>query len=149
MRKLVLAFATLLSAPTAALACSCLNTDDPAQLQQFAQEAAKGAVALAEVETIRDYDPARAIGEEVRITRTLAGTAQGSFTIERGASPSSASCDDLLQAGQKKVLILYPAAGTASQGAAYRVSNLCTNLLLEKPLFRDAVKANMAVGERG
>ena len=47
-------------------------------------------------------------------------------------SPSSASCDDLLQAGQKKVLILYPAAGTASQGAVYRVSNLCTNLLLEK-----------------
>lgn len=145
MTKLILAFAALLAAPTAALACSCLNTDDPAELQQFALDVAQGAVALVEIETIRGYDHALGSGEEAQIIRTLAGSAEGRFTIERGKFPDEASCDDLLQPTQKKLLILYP----SSKAGVYRVSDLCTNLLLEKPVFRDAVAASIGKGERG
>ena len=149
MRTIVLGFAALMAVPTAALACSCLNTDDPAQLREFAADAARGAVALVEAEALSGYDPAKPAGEELRVTQTLAGSAAGTFRVERGQFASSASCDDLFEIGQRKVVILYPATGSAAGIPTYRVSSLCTNLLLDKPVFRQALQASLSSGERG
>jgi hypothetical protein len=126
-----------------------MNTDDPAQLREFAADAARGAVAMIEAKSIRAYDAANPAAEEMRMTRLLAGTAPTVFRVERGQMPSSASCDDLFEPGQSKFVLLYPTQTAAEGARVYRVSSLCTNLLLTKPVFRDAVRAELARGERG
>jgi hypothetical protein len=146
MRNVVLALAALIALPSAAMACSCINTDDPDELRTFAQDSVRGAVALIELEAITSYDPMKDEGEKVRVVRTLAGEAPESFQLERRKFASGASCDDVFEARQRKLVLLYPVEGSAN----YRVSSLCTNLLLEKPVFRDAVAAGIGqVGERG
>ena len=146
MKHAIPALTALFALPSAALACSCMNTDDPVQLRELAKDAARGAVALVELEAVSDYDPMKEAGEKVRVIRTLSGTAPESFQLSRRRFASGACCDDVLQAGQRRVVILYPVAGSGS----YRVSSLCTNLLLEKPAFRDAVTAGIgSSGERG
>ena len=146
MRHAVIALAALVALPSAALACSCMDTDDPVQLRELAMDAPRGAVALVEVEAITGYDPTKHLGETVRLTRTFAGKAPQSFEITRRDFASGASCDDILQPGQKRIVLLFPVTGSAS----YRISGLCTNLLLEKPVFRDAVAAQIGgAGERG
>ncbi|HET6941894.1 MAG TPA: hypothetical protein VFH89_07005 [Sphingomicrobium sp.] len=149
MRHALLAFAALLALPSAANACSCMDTDDPGQLHEFASEAAKDAIALVEVEAVRDYDPGSGTGEEVRLVRTLAGSSAKGFRIERRPFASSASCDDLLRAGQRAVVILYPATSAAGKEPRFRISGLCTNVLLKKPAFRDSVASQIGIGERG
>jgi hypothetical protein len=149
MRHALLAFAALLGLPSAANACSCMDTDDPGQLHQFASEAAEDAVALVEVEAVGDYDPGSGTGEEVRLVRTLAGSSPKGFRIERRQFASSASCDDLLRAGQRAVVILYSATSAPVKETGFRISGLCTNLLLNKPAFRDAVASQIGIGERG
>jgi len=131
-----------------AYACSCMATDDPAQLREFAGEAANGAIALVETEALTAFDGR---GERMVVRRTLAGSAPAEFQVQRGPMPSSASCDDLYQVGQRKVIILYPAT-TAGPIPTYRTSGLCTNMLLDKPVFRDAVArqiGHMPGPERG
>ena len=146
MRAAYLTLAALLVLPSAALACSCMDTDDPAQLRELADDAPRGAVALAEVEAITAYDPMNSTGETVRVTRTFAGEVPSNFQIERRQFASGASCDDILQPGQKRVVLLFPVEGSAR----FRMSSLCTNLLLEKAAFRDAVAARIGqAGERG
>jgi hypothetical protein len=146
MRAAYLALTALLALPSAAIACSCMNTDDPAQLRELAEDAHRGAVALAEVEAITGYESAKNAGETVRVTRTFAGQVPANFQIERREFASGASCDDILQPGQKRLVLLFPVTGSAN----YRMSGLCTNLLLEKPAFREAVAARIGhAGERG
>ena len=149
MKAVVLGCAILMAVPSAALACSCMSTDDPAQLREFAADAARGAVALVEAEAVSAYDPAKPAGEQLRVTQTLAGSAAATFRVERGQFASSASCDDLFEMGQRKLVVLYPATGSAAGIPTYRVSGLCTNLLLDKPVFRQALQASLSRGERG
>ena len=151
MKRVLSALVGLLALPSAALACSCLKTEDPVQLRELAGDAARGAVALVEVEAVRGYDASTGAGEEVQITRTLAGAAAKDFRIARRQFASSASCDDLLQTGQRKLVILYPATDEVSDGTSYRVSSSCTNLLLSQQVFRDALAGEIGrrAGERG
>ena len=151
MKRVLSALVGLLALPSAALACSCLKTEDPAQLRELAKDAARGAVALVEVEAVRGYDASAGTGEDVQITRTLAGAAAKDFRVARRQFASSASCDDLLQTGQRKIMILYPATDASSDRPTYRVSSSCTNLLMSQQVFRDALTSEIGrrVGERG
>ena len=153
MRYSVLAVAAALAIETAALACSCLATDDPAQLRELAADAAENAIALVEAEALTSYQ-ATGTGERMRVQRTIAGRAPAEFLIERRGIPSSASCDVLYETGQRTVVILYPSDTTAGALPVYRTSGLCTVHLLDKPVFRDAVAAGIGPapangGERG
>ena len=155
MKLALLALTALVALPTAAIACSCVDTKDPAELREFAGDAVRGAVALVEVEAMTSYDVMKDEGEKVRVVRTLAGKAPESFQVTRRRFASGATCDDVFSAGdhvmealsfKPRLVILYPEAGSAS----YRISSLCTNLLLEKPTFRDEVAARIGqTGERG
>ena len=135
-----------------AIACSCLATDDPAELRRMAEETAQGAVALVEVEALTSFAET-GTGEQVHVVRLIAGTAPVRFQIQRGSHPSSGSCDILYERGQRDVVILYPATGATGGTTAYRTSGLCTDLLLDKPVFRDTVAARIGAalgnGERG
>ena len=146
MKPAFVALAALLALPSAAIACSCIDTNDPVELRKFAQDSVGGAIALVELEAIASYDPMKDEGEKVRVVRTLAGKAPESFQLARRRFASGATCDDVFAAGQRKLVLLYPVDGSAN----YRVSSLCTNLLIEKASFRDAVIERVgSVGERG
>ena len=140
MRLWIAAAAAMLALPTAALACSCLATDDPQELTTLAPEAAKNAIALVEVETILTYEDSKGAGDQMRVIRTLAGAAAPQFRVERRHFPSSASCDQLFERGQRAVVILYPSTAPSTVEPVYRISGLCTGVLLEKPVFRDAIE---------
>lgn len=142
MRYFILAAAAIVAAETAAIACSCIATDDPTELRRFAADAAQGAVALVEAEALTSFEATRT-GERMRVVRTLAGNAPAEFTIERGASPSSASCDVLYNVGDRALVILYPSQGS-SAGPVYRTSGLCSVHMLEKPVYRDELIRNMS-----
>lgn len=153
MKLWPLAAAALISAETAAIACSCMNTDDPAQLREFAADVVRGAVAMVEVETVLSYEESKGAGDRMRVLRTLAGDAAGEFTVHRRTFPSGASCDLLFERGQRGIVLLYPVSEPAGGRPAYRISGLCTAHLLDKPLFRTEVKKLMAAArgraERG
>jgi hypothetical protein len=154
MRYALLGAAALLAAETAAIACSCVDTDDPAELRRYAAETAERAVALVEVEVVTPYNPATGEGEVMRVVRTIAGKAPATFRIPRGNFPSSASCDEDYRAGQRDEVVLYSAPpGAAASMPAYRTSGLCTNHLLDKAEFRnvliDRLGGNHDSGERG
>jgi len=148
MRKSWLVGIAALAVEGAAIACSCMATDDPVQLRQFAAEAAEGAVALVEAEALTAFDPVRG-GEQVVVRRTLAGRAPQEFRIERGPLASGASCDNLFEVGQRRVIILYPVTNAGRTAAVYRASSMCTDLLLDKPIFRDAVAKRIGSPQRG
>ena len=134
MRIWTLLAAATLAVPTAAFACSCVASEDPAELKQFAADTAKSALAVVEAETVTAYQQGGG-GETMQVVQTLAGTAPTEFRIERGPFPSGASCDVLYEKGQRSLMILY-APSTPATGV-YRTSGLCTDLLLQKPAFRD------------
>ena len=149
-----LAAAALLATETAAIACSCLATDDPVQLRQFAGETAKDAVAMVEVETILNYEESKGAGDRMRVVRTLAGgDVPAEFRVARGHFPSSASCDLLFEKGQRALVLLYLAPEITGDEPVNRISGLCTAGLLDKAPFRDEVARIMAArsgrGERG
>lgn len=147
------AAATLIAAETAAIACSCINSDDPAELREFAADAATDAVAVVEVETLVTWEQSGGAGDRMRVVSALAGAAPKEFRVERGEFPSSASCDLLFRQGERDVVILYPAEQAAGSDPTYRISGLCYAHLLDKPVFRDEVVRLMAeraaAGERG
>lgn len=153
MRFWPIAAAALVALETAAIACSCLATTDPVQLKSLATDAAEGAVALVEVETVVTYAQSNGAGDRMRVVRTLAGSAPEEFRVERGHMPSSASCDLLFEKGERDIVILYPAQAVPSNGKAYRISSLCTAHMLDQPAFRDEVErlieARTGSGERG
>ena len=149
-----LAAASLIAAESAAVACSCLNTDDPVELRQFAADAAKDAVAMVEVETIVSFAESKGAGDRMRVVRTLVGSGlPGEFRVARGGFPSSASCDLLFEKGQRDIVLLFASPETARGEPTYRISGLCTAHLLDKKIFRDEVARLMAAraskGERG
>ena len=141
MKLWIAAAAALLSVPTAALACSCLATEDPVELRNLAPEAAKNALALVEVETLVPFAESKGAGDRMRIVRILAGAAEPEFRVERGHFPSSASCDLLFERGQRGTIILYPAAPRATGDGlpTYRISGLCTGHLLDQPVLRGEI----------
>jgi hypothetical protein len=154
MRYALLAAAALLGVEAAALACSCVDTDDPVELRRYAAETAERAVAFVEVEVVTPYNPATGEGEVMRVVRTIAGKAPATFRIPRGNFPSGASCDEDYRAGQRDEVILYPAPpGAGASMPAYRTSGLCTNHLLDKAEFRNALidrlRGNGEPAERG
>lgn len=148
MRIWTLLAAAALAIPTAAYACSCVDSEDPVELKQYAVDTAKSALAVVEAEALTAFDQKTAIGETMRVTRILAGDAPPTFRIERGPFPSGASCDVLYEKGEKALVILY--APSAPADGTYRTSGLCTSLLLDKPAFRDELVRQLAgKGERG
>lgn len=148
MKGLGLAAMAIVAAEGVAYACSCLATDDPAQLRTLADESAKGAAALVEAKALTAYSSTTG-GETMQVERTLAGTAPATFKVERGPSPSSASCDVLYEVGVTKKVIVYPTARTESGLPVMRTSGLCTDLLLSKPVFVDSLTARLSVPQRG
>lgn len=92
MKNWIVAAAALLTVETAALACSCMTTDDPALLRKIAAETTPNALALIEVETVTSYQHSQGAGDRMTTVRTLAGKAAGTFRVQRGQFPSSASC---------------------------------------------------------
>lgn len=152
MKSLAYLVAGLLAMETAAIACSCLNTDDPVELARLGAEAAQDAVAVVEAEALTSFEQTRA-GERMRVVRTLAGAAPGTFIVERGPHPGSASCDVLYKVGERVLVILYPSPGPTSGPPTFRTSGLCTVHLLDKPAFRDSLIRAMGgqshSGERG
>jgi hypothetical protein len=154
MKYWLFAAAALIAAETAAIACSCLATDDPVELRALAPDAAKDAVAMVEVETVLAFADSNGAGDRMRVVRSLAGgPVPAEFRVARGDFPSSASCDLLFEKGQRGVVLLYPAPSAPGAEPAYRISGLCTAHLLDKPVFRDEVARLMAapagLGERG
>ena len=71
-----------LAAPVAAIACTCMDTDDPAELRSLAPDAARNAIALVEVAAVTSYEQTPA-GEEMKLVRLYAGTAPAKFRIAR------------------------------------------------------------------
>lgn len=138
MNKWIFAAAALVAAETAAIACSCIATDDPVELRRFGAEAAKDAVALVEAEALTSFEATRT-GERMRVVRTLAGHAPAQFQIQRGSSPSSASCELLYEVGDRALIILYPVDGATSAAPVYRTSGLCSVHMLDKSEFRDSL----------
>lgn len=131
--------AALLAIPTAALACSCINTDDPEELRTMAPEVAEKALALVEVETLVSFDQSRGAGDKMRVVRSIAGGVTGEFRVERGPFPSGASCDQLFRQGERATVLLFDSKRTATDVPVYGISGLCTGLLLQKHVFRDEV----------
>lgn len=153
MKSWPLALAALLVAETAAIACSCMDSDDPAELRKLAGEVATNAIAMVEVETTATWDESKGAGDRMRVIRTLVGNGVApSFRVARRPFASSASCDLLFEKGQRDIVLLF-AAESASAGPSYRISGLCTAHLLDKPVFRDEVARLMTErlgrGERG
>ncbi len=125
MRKLVLGLAALFAAETAALACSCLPPDTPAQSRAAAREAVQDAIAIVEVDVLSEHQFGRSGGERVRVRRTLWGRVPGNFRIARQPSASSASCDVLLTRGQRKTLIV------RRSREGYGIQSLCSDYLTQ------------------
>ena len=151
MRKILLAAAVVTAVESAALACSCIDTDDPVELRRYAAQSAEKALALVEVEVVSPYNHATGEGEVMRVVRTFAGQAPATFQIPRSNFASGASCDEDYRAGQRDEVILYPVTGiTAGRMPAYRTSGLCTNHLLDKAAFRNELIEKLgSSGERG
>ena len=132
MRRLLVACILLVAAETAALACSCLAPPSPwtPQARTFAREAVRNAVAIVDVEVLSAYDQRRGRGERVRVTRTQYGRAPDVFEIERGPMARGAACDLLLDAGQRRTVILYAAGSSTRLRPRYRIQNLCSDYLV-------------------
>ena len=152
MKPWIIAAVAVLAAPSAALACSCLYTENPKELRALAKEVAPNAVALVEAETTQTYAESNGAGDRMRIVRTLAGSAPAEFRVERGPFPSSASCDQLYEKGEQAMLILYAPSQPSAGEPTFRISGLCTTGLLQQAPYRDEVIRLMQArssGERG
>ena len=137
MRKLLIALALTACAESAVMACSCIAPGPPEESRSFAREVTPGLVAIVEAEALTEYRPGGA-GERVRVRRTLYGKAPRTLRIERREFASSASCDLLLERGQRTVLVLR--RGT---GGAYRMQGLCDDFLTSRshlPILLDEAR---------
>jgi len=149
-RSFGLALLLVAVAEGAALACSCLAPGTPEDSRVFAREAVRNAVAIVEVDVLSEYRPGGE-GELVRVVRTLWGEAPRDVRLARSEFASGASCDLLLAAGQRKLLIL-----SRGQGGRFVMQNLCSDFLLGDGGYLDVTldearrRGNPApAGERG
>lgn len=143
MPRLLIPLLLLLAGEGAALACSCIRPPtDPAQQRVHAREAARGALALVEVELAAPYDARSNRGERLRVRRTLAGRAPALFEVERTHPPSSASCDVEFQRGARTWVVLY-APQMRGRAIRYRISATCTGYMLASAAFRAELAAQM------
>jgi hypothetical protein len=128
MRKILLGLGLIIGLEAAALACSCMAPGSPEESRALAREVAEKTSAVVEVDVLSEYRPGGP-GELVRLRRTLYGKAPKSFRIQRGPFASGASCDLLLQKGQRKVLILSSPAGNRAAGKGFQMQSLCSDFL--------------------
>ena len=143
MPRLPLVLLLFLAGESAALACSCLPPPtDPAQQRLHAREAARGALALVEVDLVSPYDRRLGRGERLRVRRTLAGRAPALFEVDRHHPPSSASCDVEFRRGARTWVVLY-APRMRGRTIRYRVSASCTGYMLADAAFRRELAAQM------
>ena len=145
MPRVLIGLLLLLTAETAALACSCvLESRSPQEARALARSLAQNAVALVEVELVAPYDERRGVGERLRVRRILAGRAFASFFVERDGTPSSAACDVGFPPGQRTVILLYaPRQRQTPAVRRYRISNSCTTYLLDDPTIRATIAAEI------
>lgn len=136
MPRLLLLMLIFLSGESAAVACSCVRPPtDPAQQRLNARAAARGALALVEVELVAPYDERSGRGERLRVRRTLAGRAPALFEVERQNRPSSAACDVEFRRGARTLILLY--APTLRAGTLrYGISTTCTGYMMAGAAFR-------------
>jgi hypothetical protein len=118
---------------TAALACSCVAPGTREEARAHAREVLKRAVAVVEVDVLAGYDQRLRRGEQVRVRRLLAGRAPKGFQVYRNGPPSSAACELGLNAGERRVLILYPPRTRSWFGTYYGVHGLCSDFLVHRP----------------
>jgi len=142
MRKLLLAIALTAGVEDAALACSCIAPSGPEEARADARQIAPNVVAIVEAVTMTPYRPGPdlewGVGEQVRVQRTLFGKAPRTLRLARGRMPSSASCDLMLDKGQRKVLIL-----SRGRKGAYRMQGLCSDYLTSErylPILLDEAR---------
>lgn len=143
MSRSLIGLLLLVAAEGAAIACSCVPPPrNPVQARQLAHSLARGAIAVADVELVTPYDAASGRGERLRVRRMMAGRSIATFEVERQGAPSSASCDLEFQPGRRTLILLFPPERRRRSGIArYRISSLCTNLLLANPTVRATVVA--------
>ena len=128
MRKLMLGLAFAVAVEAAALACSCAYPSDVGEARIHARDALRRATAVVEADVLTSYDSRRQRGEQVRVRRVLFGRAPRSFDVARAGRPSSAACELELGAGERRILILYPATGKLK--GRFGVHSLCSEPLL-------------------
>jgi len=140
MFRFLLCLLLLVAAESAALACSCVQAPrDAEQRRAMARDMRAGALALVEVELVAPYQRSGR-GERLRVRRTLAGRAPATFMVERGGTPSSASCDVEFSSGRRTLILLYPPRGLVdSRGPVYRISASCSTYMLADAAFRAAL----------
>lgn len=138
MKKLLIAAALLFGAEGVAQACSCLGlSEDTAQMRHLANEVARGAVALVEVDVRSAYNARTRRGELVRVRETFAGRVPRDFRIARAGPPSSAACHVEYEAGSQPMVLLYRAERPTDRGQRqYRDAGLCVSMLLHNAQFR-------------
>jgi hypothetical protein len=134
MRRLVIGVVLFVAAEAAALACSCVAPGTAAESRAAAREALSGAVAIVEADVLSAYAFGGA-GERVRVRATLWGKAPREFRIARGRHASSASCDLLLPSGQRRILMLRPAASGWFGARRYTIQSLCSDYLFNDRRF--------------
>ncbi len=146
MSRLLLLPLLFLAGEGAALACSCVRPPaDPAQQRIHARDAARGALALVEVELVSPYDARRGRGERLRVRRILAGRAPAAFEVERTNAPSSAACDVEFRPAVRTPVVLY-APRMRGGTVRYRISSTCTGYMLGGAAFRAELAAQIRRG---
>ena len=145
--RLLLAPLLLLAMEADAIACSCVRLpQDPAERQAFAEDDARGALALVEVSlvTAHDWDSERP--QRLRVTRTLAGQAPSTFDVEMPDRTDS-SGPDFMRCGmdahigdEPRLTLLYePRRGNGGAMPRFRISDVCSSLWLEDGAYRASV----------
>jgi hypothetical protein len=124
-RAVIAAIAILFGGATAAWACSCIRPATPAEAGPMARAALEQAVAIVEADVLTGYDTGRRAAERVRVRRVLWGSAPRTLTLIRRSFASSASCDLLFEAGQRRIMILYRAGD-----GGFRPHGLCSDFLV-------------------
>jgi len=144
------AVALIAAAETAAIACTCIALPtEAAERRRLAADVADGAVALVEVELDRPYDPATGAGERLRVVNTLAGQAPAAVAVERDGPPDTERCDLQFRAGERVIVMLYPARAPAAGEARFRLADRCLTQLVGDATFRSELVAAMAAPARG
>lgn len=140
MRHFLAAALLLIAVESVALACSCVPAPHSAeQRRELLRGISRGAVALVEAELIAPYR-GEGRGERLRVRRTLAGRAPATFQVDRDGPPSSAGCDIEFDQGGRGLLLLYPARQPGNaRNRVYRISSLCTSILLGNAAFQAAL----------